>query len=70
MFNFMLMYIILDINECHESIGVCSHNCINNVGSYRCTCPNGYYLGTDGKTCQGSLSSVISRNDILVVIYH
>lgn len=54
--NIILTYTIIDINECQVSQGNCSHNCINNFGSYRCTCPSGYYLGIDGKTCQGSLS--------------
>ncbi|KAL4635075.1 hemicentin-1 [Arapaima gigas] len=41
----------LDINEC-ESKDVCQHECLNTAGSYRCLCPNGYRLMTNGKTCQ------------------
>ncbi|XP_036375886.1 hemicentin-1 [Megalops cyprinoides] len=41
----------LDINEC-ESRDTCQHECMNTPGSYRCLCPNGYRLMTNGKTCQ------------------
>uniref|UniRef100_A0A8C9R6U4 Hemicentin-1 n=1 Tax=Scleropages formosus TaxID=113540 RepID=A0A8C9R6U4_SCLFO len=41
----------LDINEC-ESKDMCQHECMNTPGSYRCLCPNGYRLMTNGKTCQ------------------
>ncbi|RDD39383.1 Mucin-like protein [Trichoplax sp. H2] len=41
-----------DINECQGSRHNCSHICVNNIGSYRCTCPKGYYLDVDGKTCK------------------
>lgn len=47
------MLIIIDINECLVSRGNCSHTCTNIVGSYRCSCPRGYALGMNGKTCQG-----------------
>jgi len=41
-----------DINECngdHE----CDQGCNNTVGSYSCSCDDGYLLGTDGRTCEG-----------------
>ncbi|XP_048833472.1 hemicentin-1 isoform X1 [Brienomyrus brachyistius] len=41
----------LDINEC-ESKERCQHECVNMAGSYRCLCPTGYRLMTNGKTCQ------------------
>ncbi|KAI1891477.1 hypothetical protein AGOR_G00144220 [Albula goreensis] len=41
----------LDINEC-ENRDVCQHECMNTPGSYKCLCPNGYRLMTNGKTCQ------------------
>ncbi|KAI8498187.1 hypothetical protein Bbelb_241310, partial [Branchiostoma belcheri] len=30
------------INECSRNTDRCSHNCVNTVGSYRCTCRAGY----------------------------
>ncbi|XP_015132983.2 collagen and calcium-binding EGF domain-containing protein 1 isoform X2 [Gallus gallus] len=42
----------LDIDECAASNGtLCSHICINTVGSYRCECHEGYTRGEDGRTC-------------------
>eukprot|EP00794_Sanderia_malayensis_P006970 gene6970-7755_t len=37
-------------NEC--AAGTCSHGCEDLDGGYRCFCPKGYNLATDGKTCQ------------------
>lgn len=31
----------IDINEC-EKLGSCSHKCQNTVGSFKCSCANGY----------------------------
>ena len=44
-----------DIDECQPNggRGPCSHACTNNGGSYFCTCPTGYALGLDQKTCYG-----------------
>ncbi|XP_061594740.1 hemicentin-1 [Cololabis saira] len=41
----------LDINEC-DVRDTCQHECMNTAGSYRCLCPAGYRLMTNGKTCQ------------------
>ena len=31
----------------------CNHNCTNTVGSYYCTCMDGYVLEADNHTCEG-----------------
>uniref|UniRef100_A0A8C3J6R6 Hemicentin-1 n=1 Tax=Calidris pygmaea TaxID=425635 RepID=A0A8C3J6R6_9CHAR len=41
----------VDIDEC-ETRDICQHECRNTLGSYQCTCPSGYRLMPNGKTCQ------------------
>ena len=40
-----------DIDECASDSGGCSHTCVNVPSSYKCTCPEGYELDQDWKTC-------------------
>ncbi|XP_073842985.1 uncharacterized protein isoform X2 [Musca autumnalis] len=40
----------VDIDECAEGTSGCQM-CINTEGSYECTCPSGYDLAEDEKTC-------------------
>ena len=42
-----------DINECEQGLDRCDHNCANTVGSYNCTCMDGYELESDNYTCTG-----------------
>ena len=49
----MTFYRLLpDINECNSNHG-CSHTCANTPGSFRCTCPGGYQLTSNQRTCEG-----------------
>ena len=42
-----------DIDECEEP-GPCDHNCANTIGSYTCSCYDGYRGNTtDNSTCIG-----------------
>ncbi|KAM4861104.1 hemicentin-1 [Thomomys bottae] len=41
----------VDIDEC-QNRDTCQHECKNTIGSYQCTCPPGYQLMLNGKTCQ------------------
>ena len=45
----------VDINECTEGTDGCSQQCINTIGSYRCSCSSGYRLASDGQACTGKL---------------
>ena len=57
------MYIFLikltDINECTNGTHACysDDHCTNTNGSYTCSCPQGYKLGSDGHSCNGTKQS-------------
>ncbi|XP_070542305.1 uncharacterized protein [Ptychodera flava] len=40
-----------DIDECSSNNGNCGQTCVNEDGSYHCTCSNGYELNNDGLAC-------------------
>ena len=42
----------VDIDECLDKNGGCSHGCHNTNGAFYCTCPTGYQLAYDHLTCQ------------------
>ncbi|XP_054844601.1 fibulin-7 isoform X2 [Eublepharis macularius] len=46
-----------DVNECEVyklegAPRLCMHTCINIPGSYHCSCPSGYRIFSDGKSCE------------------
>ncbi|KAL1489387.1 hypothetical protein ABEB36_014292 [Hypothenemus hampei] len=41
-----------DMDECAKDHGNCQHECINTLGSYICTCHNGYILHENGRDCK------------------
>ncbi|XP_073692711.1 hemicentin-1 [Garra rufa] len=41
----------IDIDECAFR-KPCQHECRNTIGSYQCTCPPGYQLLSNGRTCK------------------
>lgn len=46
-----MYYLFIDVNEC-DNYGTCDQKCINNAGSYTCSCQSGYNLDDDKKTCK------------------
>lgn len=44
---------LLDMDECSFSEFLCQHECVNQPGSYFCSCPPGYVLLDDNRSCQG-----------------
>ena len=43
--------LILVTDECLSNNGGCSHSCWNTDGSFYCSCPSGYTMSSDNKTC-------------------
>lgn len=41
-----------DLDECAVNNGGCQHDCINTVGSYVCTCHNGFVLHENQRDCK------------------
>ncbi|KAM4636420.1 complement C1s subcomponent isoform 1-T2 [Discoglossus pictus] len=54
--GFSAYYIAVDLDECEETDGLCSHFCNNYIGGYFCSCPPEYYLNNDNHTCAGNCS--------------
>ena len=42
-----------DVNECIAVDSPCDQGCENTIGSYICSCSEGWFLGGDGHTCLG-----------------
>lgn len=40
------------MDECEDDNGDCEHECINEVGGYRCRCREGLKLRGDNRTCE------------------
>ena len=64
---FIHIYICLfsDINECLEEVTICAFRCQNTRGSYRCVCPKGYQLASDGNHCVGGYDAW--RLDLFII---
>lgn len=42
-----------DVDECVLGANGCTQNCTNTVGSYTCSCTEGFSLAENGETCKG-----------------
>ena len=41
----------VNVNECEEKFGLCSQGCRDTVGSFICSCMEGFRLGKNNSTC-------------------
>lgn len=60
--NCVCVLFTLDIDECElfhngQAGRLCLHACVNTPGGYRCSCPVGYNVTRDGRSCKGVFSS-------------
>ena len=51
--------LVIDIDECLNKKGGCSHKCVNMAGTYRCVCPVGYVLQSNRHDCVEDTSEYI-----------
>jgi len=58
---------IVDINECLSS--PCGHTCTNTVGSFVCSCYDGYVLDSDGSSCNGYNGIIVLMHFQLIYKY-
>ena len=69
-----IVSIFLDVVECLDVSIICDQLCINSVGTYECSCEEGYRIGSDGKTCICKslwriLSSLFEMTSALVLFF-
>ena len=55
-----LYFLCTDINECTANTSTCEQLCSNTIGSFVCSCVDGYRLNiTDNSTCDGKFNDII-----------
>ena len=54
-----------DIDECVQGLAECSQRCNNTIGSYFCTCMDGYELESDNHTCTGDKINYVKCHNII-----
>lgn len=51
--QYIFFFLLADIDPCLKNNGDCSHNCSFGKGKRTCTCPVGYKLTYNLRTCKG-----------------
>ena len=59
LYTFAMVLLLSDVNECQEGTDLCAQNCHNSIGSYVCTCVDGFIISIDGMNCIGEVYIVI-----------
>lgn len=54
--------LIIDLNECNQAPKPCNFICKNTEGSYQCSCPKGYILQDDGRSCKGKVECAFTHS--------
>jgi len=53
--DIMVVVVVADIDECALIPAICRPgNCVNNIGSFRCECPDGFSYSSTHYICEGS----------------
>ena len=56
-----------DTDECTTVPNICSQECNNTIGSYNCSCEEGYVLESDGYNCTGKHSMKVYSMEQCVI---
>ena len=56
----------LDTNECQTNNGGCEQVCTNTVGSFECSCNQGFSLSSDGANCNGKKISIYNKPKAII----
>ena len=60
----------VDIDECSEDLNGCQTSCENLIGSYRCSCDDGFELAANGRDCEGMMMMITTAMIIYSSIVH
>ena len=60
-----IYWLMTDIDECDHNNGGCGDTCHNTVGSFYCTCDDGYLLQSDG-SCDGKSVPVWTSQQLII----
>lgn len=44
-----------DVDECMEGTAMCEQQCSNTIGSYTCSCGEGFIIDENGYVCDGEI---------------
>lgn len=47
-----------DVNECSTNNGGCEQDCVNTIGSFKCSCRLGYRLDPITQKCVGEYAKI------------
>ena len=59
-----LVIAIIDIDECQDNNGNCTHLCVNLPGSYDCRCPSDYISYNSSFNCIGMYLIAFDQNNV------
>ena len=57
--RYFTIMVTIDIDECSMQVDECDHTCNNTLGSYTCSCNDGYLLDRNGLQCNGKYVAII-----------
>ncbi len=55
------MAVSVDRDECQDGTHDCEQVCVNEAGSYSCSCNEGYSLDGNGRNCSGKTIANCNR---------